>query len=419
MTTRAQLPLAVLLATLVACTTPEPPKPAPPAPAPASVPVAVAAPASTPPPAPPPLVAMPFDDAVARSGKKLFEDAAALVGTQERSLIVDPLVDASTGQQTLASAEMGRALVGTVKASHPYWRVRDFNRSTLAETPLLVIGTLTAINTKPNTPDPADAYRICLRVIDLKTGRVVAKGLSRATTETVNAAPLPVFRDAPTWSKDNTVNGYIKSCQGTPNIGDPIDTTYLLRLPAAAVINEAQQAYGDNRIADALRLFREASVVAEPDDLRVLNGLYATSWRLGKKREAGEAFHKIAVRGVATRQLPLKMFFGTGSATLLPEMQPQYTLWLHEVALASSAASACLRVVGHTSKTGSAIRNEALSTQRAAYVRERLEASEGKLRGKVSSEGVGSRENLIGLGTDDARDTLDRRVEFRVVSCAT
>jgi hypothetical protein len=36
---------------------------------------------------------------------------------------------------------------------------------------------------------------------------------------------------------------------------------------------------------------------------------------------------------------------------------------------------------------------------------------------RLKSDGVGSREALVGLGTDDIRDALDRRVEFRVVNC--
>lgn len=32
--------------------------------------------------------------------------------------------------------------------------------------------------------------------------------------------------------------------------------------------------------------------------------------------------------------------------------------------------------------------------------------------------GVGFRDNLIGSGTDDASDALDRRVEFEVVACS-
>jgi outer membrane protein OmpA-like peptidoglycan-associated protein len=284
---------------------------------------------------------------------------------------------------------------------------------------LLLIGTLTAINTTSDASRAADAFRVCLRMVDLKTGRVVARSVERATVATVNAEPLPVFRDSPTWHKDKTVDAYIKSCQGTQNVGDAADPAYLDRLPAAAVINEAQIAYGDRRLTDALRLFKEAAPLADADDLRVLNGLYLTNWRLGKRREAAEVFRKIAVHGIATKQLPLKILFATGKAAPvgLPDLQAQYQIWVQEVALASQAGGACLKVVGHTSKTGIAAANETLSRQRAAYVQDRLVRSSARLKGKVSAEGAGSRETLIGLGTDDLRDALDRRVEFRVVEC--
>jgi len=367
----------------------------------------------------PVLVPAPFAEAVAKAGKRLFETAAQQIGTQDRVLLLDPLIDASSGQQTLGSAEMGRMLAATAKANHPYWTVKEFTRDKLAGNPLLLIGTLTAISTTDNKEVPADAYRVCLRMVDLKTGKVVARSVERATVDTVNAEPLPVFRDSPTWHKDKTVNAYIKSCQGTQNIGDAADPAYLAKLPAAALINEAQIAYGQNKLADSLKLFKEASAVAEPDDLRVLNGLYLTSWRLGRQKDATETFRRIAAFGIGAKQLPLKILFTAGKAVpvALPDLQAQYTMWVRELAQASQAGGSCLRVVGHTSKTGSAAANEALSTRRAAYIQERLEKSAPKLRGKVAAEGVGARENLIGLGTDDLRDALDRRVEFRVVEC--
>ena len=48
----------------------------------------------------------------------------------------------------------------------------------------------------------------------------------------------------------------------------------------------------------------------------------------------------------------------------------------------------------------------------------RLISKDNRVLGsRLSAAGVGSREALIGLGTDDQRDALDRRVEFRVVDC--
>ncbi|MEO7009610.1 MAG: OmpA family protein [Caldimonas sp.] len=77
-----------------------------------------------------------------------------------------------------------------------------------------------------------------------------------------------------------------------------------------------------------------------------------------------------------------------------------------------------MKVIGHTSKTGSAAANEVLSQRRAEVVKRNLERQNKRLAPRLSSDGVGSRENLVGLGTDDLRDALDRRVEFRTVDCS-
>ena len=76
-----------------------------------------------------------------------------------------------------------------------------------------------------------------------------------------------------------------------------------------------------------------------------------------------------------------------------------------------------MRVVGHTSRTGSAAANERLSRQRAEVVQKMLEKDNRALSSKLSAAGAGSKEALVGLGTDDMRDAIDRRVEFRVVDC--
>jgi len=313
---------------------------------------------------------------------------------------------------------MGAQLAGLITRRVPTWNVQALTRSALAGKPLLLIGTLTPINTKAAKDENADAFRICLVLIDLKTNKLVAKRVDRATLASVDAEPIALFRDAPTWALDATAQAYIKSCQGS-NPGDAVAAVYLQRLPAAAVINEATLAFTDNKMADAYRLYHEARTLAAPDDLRVLNGLYTTSWKTGRKKEAGEAFGKIIDIGLANKRLPIKLFFNPGTTTLLQssDLQAQYTLWLQEVAMHTASSDACLKVIGHTSRTGDPQANEVLSQKRATTIKQNLERQNRKLATRVSAEGVGSREIIVGLGTDDLRDALDRRVEFRSVDC--
>jgi len=408
---RAVAMLAVLVA---GCAAPPPSDKPAPAPAPAAAPAATpAAPAAA-----PPLVAAPFADAVARAGERLLQDAQVTLGTGPRELVIDPLIDASTGQQTNSTVQMGAQLAGLITRRVPTWNVQPLTRGALAGRPLLLIGTLTAINTKNVKDEDADAFRICLVLIDLRTGKLVAKRVDRATLTTVDAEPLALYRESPTWALDATALAYIKSCQGS-SPGDAIAPGYLQRLPAQAVINEAVLAYADNKPADAYRLYNEARAVADPQDLRVLNGLYTTSWKTGRKKEAADTFGKIVGIGLDSKKLPIKLFFNPGTTTLLQtsDLQAQYAVWLQQVATQVAARDSCLRVIGHTSRTGDAAANEVLSQKRAAVIKASLERQNRKLAPRLAADGVGSREVIVGLGTDDLRDALDRRVEFRAVDC--
>ncbi len=414
--------IVAALALVTACVAPQggsQPSAAPAAPAPAPAPAASPPPpaaAPTPAPLPPPAA---FPETISRAGEQLLLDAQAVVGSGPRELIIDPLIDANTGQQTAGTVAMGQQMAALIKAKAPAWNVKPLTRAGLSNGPLLLIGTLTPVNTRNVATELADAFRVCLVLIDLRTGKLIAKRVDRATAGTVNAEPTIAFRDSPTWNRDRTIVAYIKSCQGS-SPGDKIDANYLLRLPAAGLLNEVIKAHSEGKLGEAYRLYHEARLIAEPDDLRVLNGLYITSWRTGKKKEAAEAFGQIVALGLETKRLPVKMFFNPGSTTLLQnaDLQAQYALWMREVAAQVGGRETCLKVVGHTSKTGSPAANDALSECRAAVIKQALERQNRKLAPRLSSDGVGSRENLVGLGTDDLRDALDRRVEFRTVDCS-
>jgi outer membrane protein OmpA-like peptidoglycan-associated protein len=360
-----------------------------------------------------------FEQSVARAGDDLMRDARALLGNEPRAVVIDPLIDANTGGQTVSTAQMGTQLQGIVKTRYPGWSVQPLTRAQLANKPLLLIGTLTPVHTKRAVDTTPDAFRVWLTLIDLRTGKVVAKKLDRATVDSVNSEPLRFYRDSPSWHKDKTVSGYINSCQINTNIGDPADPDYLARLPAAAVVNEAIMAYDEGKVPQAQKLYLEAQQLGDPGDLRVLNGLYITHWQLGQKDAARLTFDKIVASGLESKRLPLKLLFQPGKTTFnaTGDLAQQYQFWLTSVAQETGKVASCVRVVGHTSRTGSARVNEALSRQRAEVVSQWVEQRNRSLSSKLSVAGVGSREALVGLGTDDMRDALDRRVEFRVVDC--
>jgi outer membrane protein OmpA-like peptidoglycan-associated protein len=332
-----------------------------------------------------------------------------------RSVIaVDPAIDGNTGQQTTASKTLDARLLQRATEKFVQFDVVPVTSSNLGKAQYLLAGTLTPV-------DVANAaqgtFRINLSLTDIKTGFVVAQAVARARGDAVDTTPTPFYRDSPSLTKDRIVEGQIRTAQ-TPT-GQAADEVYLSRLPVSALISEGSRLYEAGNYADALRYYESAAARPEGQQLRVLNGLYLTYTQLGRTDEAEKAFAKIVALGLATNSLSVKFLFRPGSLEFLsdPKISGPYTMWLRLVAREVAASGTCLTIVGHTSKTGTEQFNDRLSTQRAVSIQTRIEAQAPQTKGRLSSVGVGFRENLVGSGTDDLRDALDRRVEFKVRIC--
>lgn len=399
--------------------------PATPAPAAAPTPAPVAAPAPAPaapaapaaPPAPPPI--QPFEQAVLSAANNLL-GRAQLAAQGPFPVVIDPLIDGVTGAQTVTTQAMGDRLVKLIQDSYPRYAVQPFRASTVQQGPLLLIGTFTGVNAERKTEGKREAFRICLALADLKTGKLVSKGLAFAQAEGIDSTPLPFFRDSPIWQDDAATTGYIRTCQGT-RAGDPINPAYLDKIITAATIAEATDAYGKNQFADALKLYETALASPGGDQLRVHTGMYLTNLKLRRMDAARRSFGEIVDRGLDSKRLGVKFLFRPGTAALWvdPKAGPlPYPMWLTEIAGRASKRQACLEVGGHTSASGTEPLNERLSLLRADSVRKSLEAVSPALRQRMASKGYGSQAMLVGNGRDDLSDALDRRVELLVKDCS-
>jgi outer membrane protein OmpA-like peptidoglycan-associated protein len=127
----------------------------------------------------------------------------------------------------------------------------------------------------------------------------------------------------------------------------------------------------------------------------------------------------VVALGIAYNELGVKFLFNPGSTEFWSDTRVSgpYGMWLRQIARESTQAKVCMNVVGHTSRTGSDQSNEALSLQRATIIRQRLAGESAELANRTKPVGMGFRQNIVGSGTDNAVDALDRRVEFKIVGC--
>ena len=389
----------------------------------------IAACAAPPPPERPPAPAseLTFDAAVDYAVDDLLVQARRLPafapkplgglvkGDETRAVIaVDAAIDGNTGQQTVASKALDARLLQRAGDKFAQFEVVAVTAANLAKAQFLLAGTLTPLDTSGAN---RGTFRISLSLTDIKTGFIVAQSVARSRAEGVDSTPTAFYRDSPSLTKDRVVEGQIRTAQ-TP-AGGTADEVYLARLPVTALISEGSKLYEAGNYAEALRYYESAAGRSEGQQLRVFNGLYLVNSQLGRNDEAEKAFAKIVALGLATNSLSVKFLFRPGSLDFLndPKISGPYAMWLRIVAREVASSKTCLTIVGHTSKTGSEQFNDRLSLQRAVAIQHRIEALAPETSGRMQATGMGFRENLVGSGTDDLRDALDRRVEFKVRGC--
>jgi len=305
-----------------------------------------------------------------------------------------------------------------VRDRYPQFDLQPFSAASVRRSPKVLVGTFTPVNSEGQTSGMREAYRICLVLADMKSGTVVAKGSARAQMPGVDHSPTLYFQDSPAWLNERSTEGYINTCQ-TSKPGDAIQPAYFDSILAGALISEAIAAYDTGRYVDALDRYSSALELPAGHQLRVFNGIYLANLKLGRQAAANDAFSRIVDYGLAKNRLAVKFLFKPGTAAFLPDKQvsAHYPMWVKEIARRAAQTKSCLEVVGHTSRSGAEPLNQRLSKLRAEYIKKRLEGEAPPLAKRITAQGVGSRDNLIGTGKDDLSDAWDRRVVFQVTAC--
>jgi hypothetical protein len=361
---------------------------------------------------------LPFDQAVAEATDALLNQTQTLPTflaklEPKRSVAVAPMIDVVSGARTETTQLMQKRVAERLGAAKDAMEVVPFQGANVGSASYLLTGTITRKVGKPGTP-----VQIKLALTELRTGRVAAQATTIARDDGLDGTPLAADQDSPVLARDKVVDGYVRTTATAP--GEKADPYYLEHVVVAPVINNAADYYATGRYEDALAQYNAASAVPSGDQLRVLTGIYLSLVKLNRMPEAEAAFGKVVSYGIGNKQLGVKFLFNPGTTVFWsdPAVSGQYGMWLDQLALKGTEAKVCMTVVGHTSHTGSPELNDELSLQRGSYIRDQPIAKSPALTDRTRPEGKGFRENIVGSGTDNAVDALDRRVEFKVTPCA-
>ena len=260
------------------------------------------------------------------------------------------------------------------------------------------------------------AYHFFVAVYEMNSG--VIRATSVALIEIPEYKPTSTYEDSPIFLRDGKLDELTASVKRNP--GERMSQSYLSYLGTKKLLVAAEQAYekGDNQ--KALKYYTEAEKRPDGKNMTVYSGLYNTARLLNQSNEAEQYFGQLISTSIdEKKRIEIKILFKVNSAYFIDigDMPKHYSMWLRQIATQFQNRSECVNIVGHSSRTGKEEYNKTLSKKRAQLVQQVLAVKYPQIKKKTEIIGMGYAENIVGSGTDDARDAIDRRVEFRLMEC--
>jgi len=194
---------------------------------------------------------------------------------------------------------------------------------------------------------------------------------------------------------------------------------YVDTLAAKAVTSEGAAALDRGDYRGAVKSFDISLHLPNGRTMKDYAGLYQAYFNLGDEAAAERAFYELFALGVASDNVKIKFMFNVDTSEFITNQDSRihYVIWLRQIAKYVADSQVCIRISGHTSHSGSREYSYRLSFRRARRVEDALLLDSPKIAARLSTIGWGFDKNIIGSGTDDDRDMIDRRVELRPVSC--
>lgn len=323
---------------------------------------------------------------------------------------VDLFFNEHSAEEAIASKNLQKNLVAALAAAKPSAKFEALSTRNIQQARWVVVSSYASVKST-EVGKSGKWLRLKVAIADVKSGAIRAQVTTHVDSDKFDSAPTLFYRNAPMYLTDasHQDRNSVLSGQGRP-LGDS--------LRVRATLTEALEAFDAERWAEAEQGFQSVLKLA-PDHTGALSGLYQVLWMAGKKAEAESVFTRLAGVSVDAGKLSVKLLFKLGSTDFVEEgdLAQQYLVWLRSMARTVKQRGVCLNVNGHASASGSDDYNERLSLSRANRIVVRMGQAVPFTKGVLVAQGKGTLEMIVGTGTNDASDSIDRRVEFVVRAC--
>ncbi|MDF1590163.1 MAG: OmpA family protein [Desulfobacterales bacterium] len=362
----------------------------------------------------------PFEEAISALAGDLLArikaDRPDSTGKDKIHVMLIPFADADTDEVPQVSRQIETIFITEGSQKFKGFELARLTSKNISQIDYIISGTL-RMDLYPGKHDEKvqKYYRAHGEVTRLKDKKIIGKSSRWIADLDINVVPTPIYRDSPLYLKGSR----LPTPDKTPQIlrdENFIDTS----LETTAILIEGRMAYENGNYEGAESLFRMAAGRKDGQRMDTYAGLYLANYKLGRLEEAEKAFSRlVAISAEKYRSFTVKYLFGVNSVEFLKDktLADRYQTWIRNIGKYFHQTNTCLKIVGHSSRTGSEEYNDKLSLERAKSVQALLQKYFPEVFQRSEIVGKGFSENIVGTGTDDDSDALDRRVELFVVEC--
>ncbi len=196
---------------------------------------------------------------------------------------------------------------------------------------------------------------------------------------------------------------------------------YYESLDTKSLIEEAERLSANKEYEQSLLLFYLASERKDSPLKVTYLELYQNARNLNHQVAASDAFQRLLTQNVIeTKKLTFKFLFTPQSSVFTDDkdLRKEYSFWLREIVKYFQKNKRCFQIIGHTGKEETDNPKQ-LSLQRAKKIQLMMKVNFPMVIERSTLIAKGDKENIIGIGTNDMMDILDRRVELNIINCAS
>lgn len=328
-----------------------------------------------------------------------------------RHIVVGDFVNLQTAEMTNSGHDLHAMLLIDLRQSLPGMKVSELTSEAKLDEAIAIQG-ITQYMPNRGGGDAASWFKVTITATDLMHQRKIGETAVFVNARYFDPIPSKFFRDSPMYLTGVRHKERLASMSGDIRKIRSI-------LQTDAFIADAMSEYEKGNYNVSEGKFKAIVNMGDKSNLIALSGLYQSLIRQNKKAEAEVAFANLAREAIAEDNLSVKFLFRVRSKEFRDDgdLETQYAIWIRQIAKTVYESGKCLNINGHASKSGKAEFNDRLSLHRAQWIKDLMTSVEPRLNKRLYPQGKGYRENIIGSGTDNALDAIDRRVDFKIVTC--